>query len=173
MLQAVLLSVKAEYTEHGAKDLTVIYNDRIHGVVLRLETDMSLLLIESLDGGGIIDQGHNDLTVIRCVLDMNEDTVTVENTGIDHGLSADIQNEGFSLGYYIGGNREVVLNVLFGQNRLPGSNITDHGEAEHLGTHHLEAVVADLNGTGLGGVSADIAVLLQCLQMRMNGRGGF
>lgn len=46
---------------------------------------MSLLLIESLDGSGIIDQGHNDLTVIRCVLDMNEDTVTVENTGIDHG----------------------------------------------------------------------------------------
>ena len=45
MLQAVLLSVKAEYTEHGAKDLTVIYNDRIHGVVLRLETDMSLLLL--------------------------------------------------------------------------------------------------------------------------------
>ena len=44
---------------------------------------MSLLLIESLDGSGIIDQGHNDLTVIRCVLDMNEDTVTVENTGID------------------------------------------------------------------------------------------
>ena len=117
---------------------------------------MSLLLIESLDGSGIIDQGHNDLTVIRCVLDMNEDTVTVENTGIDHGLSADIQNEGFSLGYYIGGNREVVLNVLFGQNRLPGSNITDHGEADHLGTHHLEVVVADLNGTGLGRVSADV-----------------
>ena len=157
------LLVETEYSEHRTENLTVIDNDRIHGIILRLETDMSLLLIESLDGSGIIDQGHNDFTVIRCVLDMNEDTVTVENTGIDHGLSADIQNEGFSLGYYIGGNREVVLNVLFGQNRLPGSNITDHGEADHLGTHHLEAVVADLNGTGLGRVSADVAVLLQSL----------
>ena len=157
------LLVETEYSEHRTENLTVIDNDGIHGVVLRLETDMSLLLIESLDGSGIIDQGHNDLSVIRRVLDMNEDTVTVENTGIDHGLSADIQNEGFSLGYYIGGNREVVLNVLFGQNRLPGSNITDHGEADHLGTHHLEVVVADLNGTGLGRVSADVAVLLQSL----------
>ena len=92
------LLVETEYSEHRTENLTVIDNDGIHGVVLRLETDMSLLLIESLDGSGIIDQGHNDLSVIRRVLDMNEDTVTVENTGIDHGLSADIQNEGFSLG---------------------------------------------------------------------------
>ena len=167
------LLVETEYSEHRTENLTVIDNDGIHGVVLRLETDMSLLLIESLDGSGIIDQSYHDLTVIRCVLDMNEDTVTVENTGIDHGFSANIQNEGFSFGYHIGGNGEVVLNILLREDRLSGGYIADDREANHLGTYHLEAVVADLNGTGLGGVSADIAVLLLCLQMRMNGRGGF
>ena len=164
MLQAVLLSVKAEYTEHSAKDLAVINDDGIHGVVLRLETDMSLLLIESLDGSGIIDQGHNDLSVIRRVLDMNEDTVTVENTGIDHGLSADIQNEGFSLGNYIGGNGEVVLNILLSEDRLSGSNIADDREAYHLGRYHLGTVITDLNGRGLGRISADVAVFLQIIQ---------
>ena len=48
MLQLFCLSVKAEYAEHGAKDLAIIYYDGIHGDVLRLETDMSLLLIEVL-----------------------------------------------------------------------------------------------------------------------------
>ena len=124
---------------------------------------MSLLLVECLDRSGIINLSYDNLAVMCCVLSMYEDTIAVKNTGIDHGFSTNIQNEGFSLGYYIGGNREVVLNVLFGQNRLPGSNITDHREADHLGTHHLEAVVADLNGTGLGRVSADVAVLLQSL----------
>ena len=154
------LLVETEYSEHRAENLAVIDNNGIHGVVLRLETDMSLLLIESLDSSGIIDQGNNDLTIIRRVLDMNEDTVTVENTCIDHGLTADIQYKGFSLGDHIGGNWEVVLNILLGQDGLSGSNITDHGQADHLSTYHLEAVIADLNGTGLSRVSADITVLL-------------
>ena len=157
------LSVKAEYAEHGAKDLTVIYNDRIHGIILRLETDMSFLLVECLDRSGIIDQSYHDLSVVCCVLGMYENTVSVKNTGIDHRFSANIQDEGFSLGYHIGGNGEVVLNILLREDRLSGSYIADDREADHLGTYHLEAVVADLNGTGLGRVSADVAVLLQSL----------
>lgn len=134
---------------------------------------MSFLFIEGLDRSGIIDQSYHDLSVVCCVLGMYENTVSVKNTGIDHGFSTDVQDERFSLGDYIGGNGEVVLNILLREDRLSGSYIADDREADHLGTYHLEAVVADLNGTGLGGVSADIAVLLQCLQMRMNGRGGF
>ena len=162
-LQAVLLSVKAEYTEHSAKDLAVIDDDGIHGVVLRLETDMSLLLVECLDRSGIINQSYDNLAVMCCVLSMYEDTVAVKNTGIDHGFSTNIQNEGFSLGNYIGGNGEVVLNILLSEDRLSGSNIADDREAYHLGTYHLETVITDLNGTGLGRVSADVAVLLQSL----------
>lgn len=163
MLQAVLLSVKAEYTEDSAKDLAVINDDGIHGVVLRLETDMSLLLVECLDRSGIINQSYDNLAVMCCVLSMYEDTVAVKNTGIDHGFSTNIQNEGFSLGNYIGGNGEVVLNILLSEDRLSGSNIADDREAYHLGTYHLETVITDLNGTGLGRISADVAVLLQSL----------
>lgn len=163
MLQAVLLICKAEYAEHGAKDLTVIYNDRIHGIILRLETDMSLLLVECLDRSGIIDQSYHNLSVVCCVLSMHEDTVSIEDTGIDHGFSTDVQDERFSLGDYIGGNGEVVLNILLREDRLSGSYIADDREANHLGTYHLEVDVADLNGTGLGRVSADVAVLLQSL----------
>ena len=75
-----MLSVKAEYTEHSAKDLAVIDDDGIHGVVLRLETDMSLLLVECLDRSGIINQSYDNLAVMCCVLSMYEDTVAVKNT---------------------------------------------------------------------------------------------
>ena len=157
------LFVESEHTKHSAKDLAVIDDDGIHGVILRLETDMSLLLVEGLDRSGIIDQSYDDLAVMCCVLSMYEDTVAVKNTGIDHGLSANVQDERVSLGYHIGGNREVVLNILLREDRLSGSYIADDREAYHLGTYHLKAVVTDLNGTGFGRVSADVAVLLQCL----------
>ena len=90
------------------------------------------------------------------------------NAGIFNGIeswicSTNIQNEGFSLGNYIGGNGEVVLNILLSEDRLSGSNIADDREAYHLGTYHLETVITDFNGTGLGRVSADVAVLLQSL----------
>ena len=157
------LFVESEHAEHSAKDLAVIDDDGIHSVVLRLETDMSLLLVEGLDRSGIIDQSYDDLAVMCCVLGMYEDTVAVKNTGIDHGLSANVQDERVSLGYHIGGNGEVVLNILLSEDRLSGSNIADDREAYHLGTYHLETVITDLNGTGFGRVSADVAVLLQCL----------
>ena len=159
----IKLFVESEHAEHSAKDLAVIDDDGIHGVILRLETDMSLFLIEGLNCSGIIDQSYDNLAVMCCVLGMYEDTVAVKNTGIDHGFSTNIQNEGFSLGNYIGGNGEVVLNILLSEDWLSGSNIADDREAYHLGTYHLETVITDLNGTGLGRVSADVAVLLQSL----------
>ena len=124
---------------------------------------MSLLLVEGLDRSGIIDQSYDNLAVMCSALRMYKDTISIEDTGIDHGLSANVQDERFSLGYHIGGNREVVLNILLREDRLSGSYIADDREAYHLGTYHLKAVVTDLNGTGFGRVSADVAVLLQCL----------
>ena len=134
------LFVESEHAEHSAKDLAVIDDDGIHGVILRLETDMSRLLVEGLDRSGIIDQSYDNLAVMCCVLGMDEDTVAVKNTGIDHGFSTNIQNEGFSLGNYIGGNGEVVLNILLSEDWLSGSNIADDREAYHLGTYHLNAI---------------------------------
>ena len=157
------LFVESEHAEHSAKDLAVIDDDGIHGVILRLETDMSLFLIEGLNCSGIIDQSNNNLAVMCSALRMYKDTISIEDTGIDHGLSANVQDERVSLGYHIGGNREVVLNILLREDRLSGSYIADDREAYHLGTYHLKAVVTDLNGTGFGRVSADVAVLLQCL----------
>ena len=124
---------------------------------------MSLFLIEGLNCSGIIDQSYDNLAVMCCVLGMYEDTVAIEDTGIDHGLSANVQDERFSLGYHIGGNREVVLNILLSEDWLSGSYIADDREAYHLSTYHLKAVITDLNSTGLGRVSADVAVLLQSL----------
>lgn len=126
------LFVESEHAEHSAKDLAVIDDDGIHGVILRLETDMSLFLIEGLNCSGIIDQSNNNLAVMCCVLGMHEDTVAVKNTGIDHGLSANVQDERVSFGYHIGGNREVVLNILLREDRLSGSYIADDREAYHL-----------------------------------------
>ena len=87
------LFVESEHAEHSAKDLAVIDDDGIHGVILRLETDMSLLLVEGLDRSGIIDQSYDNLAVMCCVLSMYEDTVAVKNTGIDHAIPFYLQHE--------------------------------------------------------------------------------
>jgi len=95
-----------------------------------------------------------------------------KDTGIDHRLAVDPESVGFAGGNVLCGNREVGIDVLLGQDGLAGSDSSYHGERDHLGADHLEAVVTDLDRPGLCGIPADIAVLFQSLQMGMDGRSG-
>ena len=47
----VELSIESHYAEYLTQDLAVIYNDRIHGVVLRLKSDVVFFLVIGLNGG--------------------------------------------------------------------------------------------------------------------------
>ena len=48
--------VDTEHTEHLTKDLTVIYNNGSHIVILRLQADMIFFFVESFDRCGIFYQ---------------------------------------------------------------------------------------------------------------------
>ena len=74
--------------------------------------------------------------------------------------------------HIVGRDREITLNVLLGENRLTGGNAADDGDGDILRAGHLETVIQDLDRTCLRGVTADVAVLLQRVEVRMDGRRG-
>ena len=163
---------KTENAEDLAQDRAVVHDDGSHGIVFGLETDVAVFLIEGLYGGFLAYQSHDDLSVLAGLAGVYKDQIAVKDTGIDHGLAVDPESVGFAGGNVLCGNGEVGIDVLLGQDGLTGSNSSYHGDRDHLGAYHLEAVVTDLNRPGLCGISADIAVLFQSLQMGMDGRSG-
>ena len=132
---------------------------------------MSLLFIKTLYRCGIIDQGNNNLAVLGRAARIDEDVIPVQDTGIDHGGSVNLQDIRLSGRNILGRNREIALDVLLREDRLPGGNAAHYRKRGCLRAEHLEIVITDLNGTRLRRIPLNISVLLERLQMRMNGRG--
>ena len=87
MLNKDLLK-EAEYTKNLTEDLKIVLNqDRIHVIVLRLETIVPVFFIKSLDSGGILHESNYDITVLgRCLL-FDKNLITIKDTGVDHTRS--------------------------------------------------------------------------------------
>ena len=49
--------------KHPSKNLTIINNDRIHGVIFRLKADMAVLLIIGLNGSGIVNKRYYHVSI--------------------------------------------------------------------------------------------------------------
>lgn len=60
-----LLLIKAEDTEYLSHDRAVIYDNRVHCIVFRLQSDMTVFFIESLDRSGIINHSDYQITIMR------------------------------------------------------------------------------------------------------------
>ena len=69
----------AEYTEYLSENLTVVDDDWLHLVVLWLQADAVLLLVEALHGGGVVNQGNNDLAVLCGIAAVHEDKIAVHD----------------------------------------------------------------------------------------------
>ena len=147
----------------------MINDNGIHGIVLGLQTDIAVLLVEGLDGRLILDQSDYDLTVSCSITGVDKQKISVEDTDVDHGISAHPKGKAVTGGDDLRGDREVVLNVLLCQDRLSGSYVSDDRKRSHFRPDHLETVVADLDRAGLGRVSSNIAVSLERVQMRVHG----
>ena len=59
------LNAKADKADDLTENLNIISDNRIHGIILRLQTDMPLFPIEGLNRGGIFNESHNDIPVAR------------------------------------------------------------------------------------------------------------
>ena len=132
---------------------------------------MSVLPVEGLNGSRVIDQRNHNIAIVGCIAGIHKNTVSAENAGIDHRLTANLQNEGFPFRNILCRNRIILLNILLCKNRLSGRNVADYRNADHLRANHLKTVITDLNSTRLRRVTTDISILLQGLEMRVNGRG--
>ena len=162
------------HSEHTSDHLAVVYDDRVHRIVFRLQTDVILFFIETFYCSRVINQRNHDLSVIGFLTTLHKNLVAIQNPGIYHRIAADIQHKARLTGRHgFCRNWKIAFDIFFGKDWLSGCNIADNRKARHLCANSLKAVVCDLNRARLSRVPADISVLLQRLQMRMNGRRGF
>ena len=133
---------------------------------------MPVFPVEGLYRGGIVQKRHHFIAVLSGLALLHDHLVPVKNPRVYHTVPFDVQNENLSVGEKFRGNGEIVLHILDGQNGLSGSHPAHDGNIHHLPAGQIKIVVHDLDGTGLCGIPADVAVLLQRLQMRMYRGGG-
>ena len=88
-----ILTNSSEETDHFTQDLTVADQDRVHMVVLRLETNKILFFKETFDGDAVHEQGNDDIRITGTVLSTDQDQITIQNACIDHALTLHMQHE--------------------------------------------------------------------------------
>ena len=131
---------------------------------------MICLPVEGLHSRGILHEGHNHISVPRGLALLDNDGVPVENAGVYHGISLHLQHKALLVRHKFHRNRKIGLYVFHSQNRLASGHLPDDGNIDDLPAGQIEIVVYNLNSPGLRRIPADIAVLLQRLQVRVNGR---
>ena len=102
--------------DHGLdlpNDLGLIAVDGVIGRIFRQEPDLLAVFAEALDRCGVSEQRNDDLTVVRRRLGTDDDSVPVEDSRADHGITADAQREAarFSV------PRQIAFNIFNCQNR--------------------------------------------------------
>ena len=137
---------------------------------------------EALDGGAVVDDGHDDIAVVGHRLLLHNHVVAIVDAGLDHGLAAHREHEGGGIADDIGGQRDGVGDVLLGENRGAGSHVAHQGHIDELAVGGRESRdrggnlldgIGKRDGAGFKGVALDEALVFKCLQMDMDGgRGG-
>ena len=56
---------KAKHTKYSSQNLTILYNNRIHSVIFRLQADMTVFFVKTLYGRLVTDKSNNDFAVLR------------------------------------------------------------------------------------------------------------
>ena len=150
----------------------MVCNDGFHGIIRRLEAVMAVFLVEGLDRGRIIDQGHDDIAVFCGRSGFNDQQVLIQDPQVDHAVALDFQTENLLRGVrkISCGNGKIAFNIFFSQNGLAGSYAPDYRDGNGGGPDHLKTLIQDLYGPGMGGIPPDIAVLFQRIQMGMHRR---
>ena len=80
----------AEYAEYFSQNLAVVYDNRVHAVIFGLEPDMTVFLIKSLNGSGIVNKRYYHVSIGGSLAGIHKNPVAAENTGVYHGITLDI-----------------------------------------------------------------------------------
>src|SRR5207342_3351292 len=120
-----LLADGAEDADDAADHGRLGGEDRLHFLVLRLQPDVILLEEVALHGRVLADQGNDDFVVAGDVAGPHDHVVAIEDAGVLHAFAADLKDVVTVLAADHVGDLEVLLDVLLGQDRLAGGNLTD------------------------------------------------
>src|SRR5438105_4583668 len=162
------LGEPADDPDDLALDLHVPGVDGLHLAVGGLQPDAIALLIEALEGRGVVlEDGDHDLPVACGLLGLDDDVIAVVDVVLDHRLPADPEYERVVPRRELRRKRHRLGPVLVGLDRLPGRDLADDRRA-----HDLGAVTAGKGeGPRAGGLLLEAAVLLQLGQVVVHGRG--
>ena len=89
----------------------MIYNDRIHGVVLRLQTIMTVFLIKAFHSGRIVHQRNNNLPILCSIGLFYNNLVTVKDACIDHAFTFYLKHKRICVRQNFCRDWEVVLDL--------------------------------------------------------------
>jgi leucyl-tRNA synthetase len=105
----------AKYRNHLAQDLGVVAQDRRVGRVVRDQPNVTVAALQRFDRGLALDHGRHDLPVLGGLLLAHDHPVPVRDRGVDHRVAADLEQEQRALADKLAGEREDVLDLLFGE----------------------------------------------------------
>ena len=155
------------------------------GRVGRLEPHAPVLLEEPLERDGVLlHLGDDDVTVAGGLLGPDHDVVTVRDERLDHRIPSDPEEVGVPRGGQHLRHGLVVPDHLVGLDRTARGDLTDHGEHVRLASRRLGRHLArkpegegslrrETEHPALGGAAAlQVAILLERLEVVMDGRGG-
>src|SRR3989454_1229215 len=178
-VQASGLAEQAYERTHLALELGGGAVDRFVAVVLRLQPHPVGLAKQPLDGGGgligllVLQPGHDDAAIGRVLPGAHHDKIAGEDAGILHAVAADLEGEGVLAANQFLAEHKMVVDVLFGEDRLTGRDPAHERHRDHLTELGLQLVdVDDFYGAGLGGVQENIASALQRIEVVLHRRAG-
>ncbi len=118
-------------------------------------------LLDALERGFLaVDERHHDLTVAGVIALLDDDPVTVEDTGIDHGIAADLQHVTAAAAAQPPGHLQI-LGIL---QRLDGPAGGDAAE-QRQGADAIRVVGAQAHATLLARHGLDVSRLHQRLDV--------
>ena len=148
--------------------------------VFRLQADPTGLLQQRFQRGFLfLDQGHDDLAVIRRVGTFDHHRVAVENACLDHRVADDLEREMLAPAKHACRNLELVRGSLSASIGVPAAIRPRSGRltaSAAAATARPTSPIADgrrfhdLDGTGPVGKAADMAAFLQTRNKPVNAR---
>jgi len=158
------LSHTPQHRSHLADDLAIVAIDGFVGVVGGEEPDVAVLHGEGFDSGFAIDHGSDDVALVAILLSADDDVVAVADSGINHGVTFDLEHEEIALADEGLWEWEGLFDVLFGEDGCTCCDLAKEGDVG--GGFYIDI------GVGLGGQSAalgdialDVALGFQDLEL--------
>ena len=115
----------AHEADNFAEDDKFVADDGVHVVVLRLETEVVLLLVEGFDRSLVVYESDNHFAVLGFGSLLDDDDVAFENAGICHGFAFDAESEELLVRGDGTAEGDVGFNLLSGEDGGSGSHCSE------------------------------------------------